>query len=69
MILLYTDGIIEAANKEGERFGRTRLMEVLKDSLSESSRQIVDVIVESVQAFVDPNPLRDDITAMVLKVV
>lgn len=69
VILLYTDGIIEAANKEGERFGKVRLMEVFKDSLAESSRQIVDVIVESVQAFVDPGPLRDDITAMILKVV
>ncbi|MFH0800167.1 MAG: GAF domain-containing SpoIIE family protein phosphatase [Pseudomonadota bacterium] len=69
VILLYTDGITEAANRRGERFGRARLVEVLSDALVGSARQICDVIVESVQAFVDPDPPRDDITALVLKVI
>jgi len=33
-----------------------------------SARQIADVVVESVQAFADPMPLRDDITALAIKV-
>lgn len=69
VVLLYTDGITEAADREGERFGHDRLIEVLEDAVVGSARQIVDVVVESVQAFVDPMPLRDDVTALVLKVV
>lgn len=69
VILLYTDGIIEAANASGERFGRQRLLTLLEDSVVGSARQIADVVVETVQAFVDPEPPRDDITALVLKVV
>lgn len=68
VVLLYTDGITEAANREGERFGRGRLVECLQDAVVGSARQIVDVVVETVQAFVDPLPLRDDVTAMVLKI-
>jgi sigma-B regulation protein RsbU (phosphoserine phosphatase) len=70
VILLYTDGIIEATRggSKGERFGRDRLMECMKDAVVGSAQQIVDVLVETVQAFTDPDPLRDDITALVLKV-
>jgi phosphoserine phosphatase RsbU/P len=70
IVLLYTDGIVEAPRADnGERFGHGRLLEVLEDAIVGSARQIADVIVESVQAFVDPAPPRDDITALVLKVV
>lgn len=69
VIVLYTDGIIEAANAGGERFGRARMLECLRDAVVGDARQIVDVLVESVQAFSDPGPLRDDLTALVLKVV
>ncbi|HPQ80586.1 MAG TPA: SpoIIE family protein phosphatase [bacterium] len=69
VVLLYTDGITEAANREGERFGHKRLLGVLGDAVVGSARQIVDVVVESTQAFVDPLPLSDDVTAMAIKVV
>lgn len=69
VILLYTDGIVEAQNREGERFGSGRLLECLKDALDAHARDIADVIVETVQAFVDPCRLNDDVTALVLKVV
>lgn len=69
VILLYTDGIIEAANREGERFGNARLLKCLEDALMGSARDIADVVVETVQAFADPNRLSDDVTALVLKVV
>ncbi len=69
VVLLYTDGIVEAANHEGERFGRQRLHACLQDAVVGSARQICDVVVETVQAFIDPSPPRDDITALVIKVV
>lgn len=69
VVLLYTDGITEAAGKNGERFGKPRLFEVLADARVGSARQIADVVVESVQAFADPAPLKDDVTALVIKIV
>ena len=69
VIFLYTDGITEAIQRAGERFGKGRLLECLEDAMVGSARQIVDVVVETVQMFIDPEPPRDDITALVLKVV
>jgi sigma-B regulation protein RsbU (phosphoserine phosphatase) len=71
VIVMYTDGIVEAlaGGGRGDRFGHDRMVECLKDAIVGSARQIVDVLVETVQAFADPDPLRDDITALVLKVL
>ncbi len=69
VILLYTDGIIEAGRHGGERFGRERLMECLRDAVVGDARQIADVVVESAQSFSDPDPLRDDATALVIKIL
>jgi sigma-B regulation protein RsbU (phosphoserine phosphatase) len=69
-ILLYTDGIVEAMNRAtGERFGKQRLQACFSDAVGSSARAIVDVVVENVQAFIDPDPPRDDLTALVIKVV
>jgi sigma-B regulation protein RsbU (phosphoserine phosphatase) len=69
VILMYTDGITEARNRDGEMFGRIRLLECLTDAVVGNSRQIVDVVVETVQAFIDPLTPRDDITALVIKII
>lgn len=71
VVIMYTDGIIEAARggSGGERFGHDRMVECMRDAVVGSAQQIVDVLVETVQAFTDPDPLRDDITALVLKVL
>lgn len=71
VVVMYTDGIVEAlaGGSRGDRYGRERMTDCLRDAVVGSARQIVDVLVESVQAFADPDPLRDDITALVLKVL
>ena len=69
VILMYTDGITEAGRRGGERFGHARLIECLKDAVVGSARQIVDVVVENAQAFAAPDPLRDDVTALAIKVL
>ncbi|MBI4125889.1 MAG: SpoIIE family protein phosphatase [Deltaproteobacteria bacterium] len=69
VLVLYTDGVIEAANPSGERFGTERLVACVADAVHGSAQQMVDVLVESVSAFIDPSVPRDDITALVIKVV
>ncbi|MFH1654589.1 MAG: GAF domain-containing SpoIIE family protein phosphatase [Pseudomonadota bacterium] len=69
IVVLYTDGATEVANARGERFGMQRLKACIADSSEVSAKQISDIIVENVQSFSDPNPLKDDVTALVLKIV
>lgn len=68
LVVFYTDGVTEATNREGERFGVERLKEAIADAASSRARHIVDVLVETVSLFMDPLPPKDDITALVIKI-
>ncbi|OGQ23105.1 MAG: hypothetical protein A3C46_06600 [Deltaproteobacteria bacterium RIFCSPHIGHO2_02_FULL_44_16] len=68
VLLLYTDGITEAANNEGERFGLERLEQLLRERAHESALRLLDHLISSVTDFMKPQHPRDDITALVIKV-
>lgn len=62
-ILLYTDGIIEAAAANGEEFGYDRLSHLLQKSSSSTAEQAADLILEAVSAW---SPTQsDDLTIIV----
>lgn len=69
VVVLYTDGVSEAMNAKGESFGNERLKNCIKDSIGGSAKQMAEVIVENVQSFIDPLPLKDDVTALVVKIL
>jgi sigma-B regulation protein RsbU (phosphoserine phosphatase) len=69
VIVLYTDGVTEAINSEGERFGKDRLYQTVKQMVDKSPTEIVNAIVDAAASFVEPLPPRDDLTALVLKIV
>ena len=50
-IVLFTDGVIEALNPEGEEFGQKRLTELLKTNARSSAAEILPLIREAVLAF------------------
>jgi serine phosphatase RsbU (regulator of sigma subunit) len=66
VLLLYTDGIIEAESPEGEEFGRERLERLLIDSQHLPAAQIVDRIYGAVDQY-SPIPRRDDQTVVVIR--
>jgi len=68
IVVLYTDGVTEAANTKGERFGKERLMHVLETVVKKTPAEIVDEIVEAAASFAEPATLRDDVTAVVLRI-
>lgn len=68
LLFLYTDGLSEALNKEGEEFGANRIMETLKAIATLSADQIRDVVVRRVKEWCTGMSLYDDLTFVVLKV-
>lgn len=68
IVVLYTDGVTEATNTKGERFGKEGLYETLKKNLDKSPNEIVEAIVDAAASFAEPAVPRDDVTALVLKV-
>jgi serine phosphatase RsbU (regulator of sigma subunit)/pSer/pThr/pTyr-binding forkhead associated (FHA) protein len=66
-LVLYTDGITEAANPEQEEFGRERLVEVCGKHHSESPKELARSIEKVVDTFVDGVPYHDDRTLVIVR--
>ena len=69
IVVLYTDGITEAMNNQGEMFGEDRLCAVIKASTEKPANMILSGILDEVSAFCETAPQFDDITLMVVRVV
>jgi phosphoserine phosphatase RsbU/P len=68
LLFLYTDGLSEAMNAEGEEFGAGRIMDTLKSIASLSADQIRDVVARRVKEWCTGMALYDDLTFVVMKV-
>ena len=68
ILLLFTDGIIEALNEKVEMFGEKRLIELLKERKDLSAQQIVDGVIEKLHSFTGGIAQYDDLTLLVFKV-
>jgi len=68
ILLFYSDGITEAANREGKFFGTGRLKALLESNTHLTSAEIADRMLEEVQEFVQGGPITDDRTLVVMKV-
>ncbi len=66
-IVLYTDGITEAVNAEGEQFGKERLAKAIEAAGSLSASAKLSFIIKELQAFADDVPFDDDITLIILQ--
>ena len=66
-VVLYTDGVTEAMNGEGEQFGVSRMHEVFTANPPENSEQAARAMFDAVRDFVGDTPQSDDITCLVLR--
>jgi phosphoserine phosphatase RsbU/P len=66
-IVIYTDGVTEAQDRDGGFFGRKRLREIVTAHAAESCGGIHDAIQEAVASFTEGAPQSDDITLVVLE--
>jgi len=66
ILALYTDGITESFNGDGEEFGEERLVEALRRHRELSSSALLEAIVGDVRQF-SPLEQHDDITLIVAK--
>lgn len=66
-ILLYTDGVTEAVNKDGIFFGEERLESYLAGHKSMEARPLVQTLHAAVSDFAKGTPQADDITVLALR--
>jgi serine phosphatase RsbU (regulator of sigma subunit) len=69
-VVLYTDGITEAVNPEGELFGEDRLHAVIAGLAKDlSAREVAEGILSALETYREGEEARDDMTLMVLRVL
>ena len=67
VLLLYTDGVVEANNPRGEFYGMTRLGEMVTKIVKQPSRWIIRAIHEDVLSFREDIPQADDMTLVCIR--
>ena len=66
-VVLYTDGITEARNKQRQQYGLERLCAMVSRHWQGSAREIQAAVVEDVYRHVGKQKIFDDITLLVIK--
>jgi sigma-B regulation protein RsbU (phosphoserine phosphatase) len=66
-ILLYTDGVPEAANVKGEEYDNERFLDVFKENPNASPNSLTQALIASIKGFTKEAPQSDDITTLCLK--
>ena len=67
LVLLYTDGVVEAHDSKGREFGMPRLKRLLVEAKRESAREIVQRVVNAARSFTHGAPAEDDMTAVAIR--
>jgi hypothetical protein len=66
MLLLYTDGVLDAQNPQKERFGNQQLLDIAQANLGRTARDLQDDLLARLQHFIGDEPQFDDITLMTI---
>jgi serine phosphatase RsbU (regulator of sigma subunit) len=68
LLVIFTDGLIEAVNDADQEFGESRLLEVLKSSDAAGAQAALKNLLSAVDAFVGHTRQHDDITCLLLRI-
>ena len=67
MILLYTDGLNEAENRQQEQYGEERIIQLMTSLPDSSSRDIVEALKTDTDQFRDGAEQNDDLTILAFR--
>jgi sigma-B regulation protein RsbU (phosphoserine phosphatase) len=66
LLLIFTDGLVEAENERENEYGEPRMLEVLSEA-SGTAAQVLTQLMSSADKFVGLTRQHDDITCMVVR--
>lgn len=67
LVVIYTDGVTEAANRAGEEYGLDRLLELSRAHMASGVQALADALQSDLDAFADGVPFGDDRTFLLLR--
>jgi sigma-B regulation protein RsbU (phosphoserine phosphatase) len=68
-LMLFSDGLSEAANPDGDEFGDDRLVEALRSGREEDPSALLDSLFAQAKAFAGKQPQSDDMTGLIVRCV
>ena len=68
MLVVYTDGLNEAENRQQEQLGDDRLLDILETMPQCSCKEVIDTLYEAVRQHRDGAEPNDDLTIMSIRV-
>jgi len=68
LVLLYTDGIIEAENPQGEQFDYNRLKNCMKTNKHLPAESIKEKLIRELKEFINADNFDDDVTYVIIKI-
>jgi serine phosphatase RsbU (regulator of sigma subunit) len=69
VLVLYTDGAVEAENPAGEQYSAERLSKTVGSHLQQNASELIETIYGSVTQFRETKALADDLTLVVVKML
>jgi sigma-B regulation protein RsbU (phosphoserine phosphatase) len=66
-LILYTDGVTEALNSEGDEFGMERLMQSILTNAADGAAGIISRLTDDWRHFIGAHPQNDDVTLIVIR--
>ena len=67
VLVVYSDGLIEAENPDAEMFGKDRLVEVIRNEARNGATQLEYALGEAYESFVGGQSQIDDVTVMIVE--
>ena len=67
LLLLFTDGMVDAFNQNGQEFGDPRLLSCVSSLQGQNAQQAMQFLMQQVDTFVGATRQFDDITCLVLR--
>jgi sigma-B regulation protein RsbU (phosphoserine phosphatase) len=67
LVVLYTDGVVEAMNEAGDEYGQERFHNVIQCGADGRASEFIDALLADIQDFTHGIPQHDDITIVTLR--
>lgn len=67
-VLLFTDGLTEMRNAQGELYGEERLEHIFPELIRQHPNHLLDALVRHLSDFTDGHPLEDDLSIVLVEV-
>ncbi len=67
ILVVYSDGVTEAMDLNGEMFGEARLMDVVRESAASGGAAVQEAILAAVRSFMGQASAYDDLTVLVVE--